>query len=221
MELVELPMREKVTMAQKKAAAKAQSQQKSSGAWVLRSILPARFRDADILSISHGPTAESEAQYAALYTFIISMIVLSGGTLADGRLQRNLARVNINDMNPLSHSMAINGIDKTERLLKRMEKDGYVVKIRDNTGGDEVIDWMVGPRGKVEVGENGVRGMVEGVFGETDDPEELQQRLKRSLAAFDMAAQTADAAADKRAGKQSDRANGAAAGQAADQSDDD
>jgi len=72
-------------------------------------------------------------------------------------------------------------MDKTEKLQKRMEKDGYIVKVRDTTGGDEVVEWIVGPRGKVEVGDQGVRGMVQEVYGDVDDPQELDRRLERSL----------------------------------------
>lgn len=181
MEMVELPVREKVTLAQRKAAARSQSQQKSTGAWVLRTTLPAPYRTADILCPSSAPTAESEAQYTALYSFVVSLIMLSGGTLADGRLERYLSRVNINDANPLSNSVTINGVDKMEKLLKRMEKDGYVYKVRDNSGADEIVEWLVGPRGKLEIGEHGVRGMVQSVFGEQQDSEDFAKRLDRSL----------------------------------------
>lgn len=182
MEMIELPVREKVTLAQRKAAAKSQSQQKSSGAWVLRTTLPAQFRVAELIPPSSAPTAESEAQYAALYTFVISLIMLSGGTLPEQRLERYMARVNINDTDPLANSIAINGVDRMEKLVKRMEKEGYIYKVKDNSGGDEVVEWLVGPRGKLEVGEHGCRGMVKGVFGEQEDQADFDKRLNRSLA---------------------------------------
>lgn len=59
-------------------------------------------------------------------------------------------------------------------------------------GGEEIIEYMVGPRGKVEVGMQGVAGLVREVYGrsadaedmtamERDQMEEFEQRLARSL----------------------------------------
>lgn len=163
------------------AAQKSQNAQKSSGAWVLTSILPGRFRDADILLPPQVPTTEAESQYTALYTFVISLICLSGGSLPDNKLDRYLKRANVDETTPFTNSNAFSALDKTEKLLKRMEKDGYVVKIRDNSSGEETIDWVMGSRGKVEVGDVGVRNMVKTVYGDVDDEAELQRKLERSL----------------------------------------
>lgn len=78
-------------------------------------------------------------------------------------------------------SVMSSGTDKTEKLLKRMEKDGYIIKIRDNSSGEETVEWMVGPRGKAEVGDQGVRGLVKSVYGESGDAADLDRRLERSL----------------------------------------
>jgi hypothetical protein len=66
-------------------------------------------------------------------------------------------------------------------------------------GGEEVIEYMVGPRGKIEVGEKGVAGLVREVYGRPDpdmlngnngntknaedkeEMEEFESRLQRSL----------------------------------------
>lgn len=59
-------------------------------------------------------------------------------------------------------------------------------------GGEEIIEYMVGPRGKIEVGTKGVAGLVREVYGraaetedmtalERDRMEEFEQRLARSL----------------------------------------
>lgn len=73
---------------------------------------------------------------------------------------------------------------KTEHLLKRLEREGYIVKVKEPTGaGDEDIYWTVGPRGKVEVGEDGMRGLTRAVYGELDEAEaeELGRNMERSL----------------------------------------
>lgn len=64
-----------------------------------------------------------------------------------------------------------------------MEREGYVTKVRESTGtGEEDIYWVVGPRGKVEVGEEGVRGLVKAVYG-GEEVQELERRVERSLGA--------------------------------------
>lgn len=180
MEMSELPIRDKVTIAQKRAAAKTQNAQKTSSAWIVTTILPDRFRDPSILPPPQVPTSEAESQYTAVASFIIALIMLSGGTLQDSRLDRYLSRANINEVTPFSNSVSIN-LDKTEKLLKKLEKDGYVVKIKDTSSGEETIEWVVGPRGKIEVGDKGVRGLVKTVYGDVEDEEEFRRRLERSL----------------------------------------
>ncbi|TKA61998.1 hypothetical protein B0A55_10248 [Friedmanniomyces simplex] len=180
MEMVELPEKEKVTVAQKRAAkSQSQSQNKTAQSYTLVSLLPAPFHDPAILSPPSIPTQATEAQYNSLYTLLISLISLSNNELADTKMERYLRRLGLEDHTPIP------GYPKTELLLKRMEKEGYLVKVRESAGGqgEEDVNWMVGPRGKVEVGEQGVRGLVRAVYGEMDGHAEadLERRVVRSL----------------------------------------
>jgi melanoma-associated antigen len=104
---------------------------------------------------------------------IIAFISLFGGDgkLSDARLDQYLRRMNADANMPM---------DKTEVMLQKMIKQGYLVKVKENSGNEEMIDWMVGPRGKVEVGNKGVRGLVEEVYGE-DAPDDLADRINNSL----------------------------------------
>ncbi|CAD0111874.1 unnamed protein product [Aureobasidium uvarum] len=184
MEMTELPQKDKVTLAQRRAAQKSQSTSKTVGSWVLTSVLPERFRQPEILPPPRAPTCELESQYTGLYTFIVSLIYLAGGALPDGKLERYLKRVNVEEAAAQnSVNIMVSGGDKTEKLLKRMEKDGYVIKVRDNSTGEEMVEWMVGPRGRTEIGDSGVRGMVKQVYGDVEDPAELARALERSLGA--------------------------------------
>ncbi|OCK84236.1 MAGE-domain-containing protein [Lepidopterella palustris CBS 459.81] len=171
MEMTELPKAEKVTIQQKRAAQRSENASKSSGAWVLTNVLPARFRDPSILSPPRVPTTEAESAYVGLYTFIVTLISLAGGTLPEAKLDRYLKRTNADQSTP---------VDKTDKLLARMIKEGYIVKVKDNASGEEMVDYMVGPRGKVEVGDNGVTGLVTSVYGE-EGPDDLEKRIERSL----------------------------------------
>lgn len=178
MEMVELPAKEKVTLQQRRAAQKSQSQSKGTTSWILRSILPGEYRNPAIMTPNAAPTVAEESKYVAVYTMLVAIILLNGGSLPDAKMERNLKKLQIDDNTPLSE------YDKTEKLMKRLEKDGYIVRVKESTGtGEDDIYWTVGPRGKVEVGTDGVRGVVTAVFGhpEEEDGEELHQKLTRSL----------------------------------------
>jgi hypothetical protein len=154
------------------AASKA-TQLASSKTYILTSTLPPKYRIPAILPPSIIPDASTEAAYVALYTMIISLISLFGedGRLSDAKLSNYLQRMNAEVNMPM---------DKTEATLQKMIRQGYIVKIKENNNGDEITDWMVGPRGKVEVGNKGVKGLVEEVYGD-DAPDDLAERIRSSL----------------------------------------
>ncbi|KAK4554805.1 hypothetical protein LTR86_007953 [Recurvomyces mirabilis] len=184
MEMVELPAREKITLAQKRAA-KSQSQSKTApAAYILVSILPLAFHDPQILGPPSIPTAEEESKYISIYTVLVSLITLSGGQLPETKLERYLRRLQMEDNTPIT------GYAKTELLLKRLEKEGYITKIKEVVGaGDEDVFWVVGPRGRVEVGDDGVKGLARAVYGQMDEEgeEDLERRMGRSLGLNDRA----------------------------------
>lgn len=115
---------------------------------------------------ARSPSTAVEASYTGLYTFIISIISLSPrGSITESRLKRHLKRLN-------ADNYVLNG-NKTEKVLQRMEREGYVVKVQERNGGDEEeAEYVVGPRGSAEVGERGVAGVVREVYGEKDAEED-------------------------------------------------
>ena len=153
-----------------------QSGGSSSKSYVLISTLPQSYRTPAILTPSRIPTAVDEAAYTGLYTFIVGIISFSqGGMMAEGKLESALARVN-------ADNYFLNG-ERTENILKRMERQGYIIKIRERDGGgEETVDYMVGPRGKAEIGERGVAAMARRVYAKKDaERDELERKLVRSL----------------------------------------
>ena len=177
MELTELPVKEKVTISQKRAAQRSGTQGSStSKAYILTSTLPARYRNANVLRPSQIPSTGAEASYVGLTTFILALIYLSASqTISESRLEKHLRRMN-------ADNYVLAG-EKTEKVLKRMEKENYIIKVRERDGGgEESVEYIIGPRGKVEVGERGVAGLVRGVYGKKDaEADELERRLVRSL----------------------------------------
>ncbi|KAH6992557.1 MAGE family-domain-containing protein [Fusarium venenatum] len=176
MEMRELPVREKVTLQEKRQAMKSNSQPKlGSGSYILTSTLPEAYRSAAILGPSKTPSPDDEATYAGFYTLIITLISLSGGELSEQKLRRHLQRMNA-DQNV--------SMDKTEAILKKMERQGYVIKRVERPplgqDGEHIITWHVGPRGKEEVGLGGVMGMTREIYGESWN-EEMEEKLRASL----------------------------------------
>ncbi|KAM5467983.1 hypothetical protein MauCBS54593_005265 [Microsporum audouinii] len=202
MQMVEQPNKEKVTISQRRAAQRVEKAG-TSKSWIVISTLPSAYRTPAILQPSKAPSSATESSYVAIYTFIISLIMLSGGSLSEGKLYRYLRRVNAETQTPL---------DRTDKLLTRLCKEGYLLKIRDSDTGEEVIEYFVGPRGKIEVGVSGVSGMAREVFGigqegEDEDSKQFEKRLKRSLGIKDgniAEAESAEAEAPRRRGRRDD-----------------
>ncbi|KAI9774382.1 MAG: Altered inheritance of mitochondria protein 18 mitochondrial [Geoglossum simile] len=169
MEMTELPIREKVTISQRRAAQRTEKAATTSKTYVLTSTLPPKYRS--MLPPPQAPTINLESSYIGLYTFLVSVISLSGGSIAEAKLERYLKRTNADQYTP---------VDKTEKLLHRLCKEGYLMRIKESSGGEEVVEYMVGPRGKVEVGSGGVAGLVRGVYGESAT-EDLDARIWRSM----------------------------------------
>jgi melanoma-associated antigen len=71
---------------------------------------------------------------------------------------------------------------ESQALLTRMIKEGYLAKFAETANGEERIEYTVGPRGKVQVGEDGVRSFVQSVW-QADGAEQphLAQALDRTL----------------------------------------
>ncbi|KAF2210892.1 hypothetical protein CERZMDRAFT_113044 [Cercospora zeae-maydis SCOH1-5] len=199
MEMAELPTREKVTLQQRRAAQKkeSQSQAKTTSAWILTSVLPPELRDPAILAPAAAPTSDAEAQYTGIYTTLVSLILLSGGTLPDTKMERYLRKLGIDDRTTLA------GYEKNEQLMRRLEKDGYLYKLKESTGtGEDDTYFVVGPRGRSEVGEDGVRGLARMIMPPQNDEEEedLDKKVMRSLGISDKPAgqtQQAEAASKK------------------------
>jgi hypothetical protein len=141
--------------------------------WVLQNILPEQYRVAG--SIGPGPdppedVADMDAAYVGLYTTIISLIVLSGGQLSESKLDRYLRRMNAEQSTP---------VDTKDKLFARMIKDGYIVRVKDASTGEELVEYVVGPRAKVEVDKQSLASFIRTVYG--DGVEDLEQRIARSL----------------------------------------
>ena len=172
---------------------------------MLQTILPEQYRIPDIIGPSRPLAADSEEinredSYVGLYTMAIALIIISGGIIPEGKLDRALRRMNADQTTPVGTK------DKT---LANMIKDGYIVKIKETPGGgEETIDYIVGPRGKVEVGREGVAQCIRMMFGESEDVEELEKKLQRTLQVADALSDSAPVEATQGASQAAGRKRG-------------
>lgn len=71
--------------------------------------------------------------------------------------------------------------DKTENVLVKLVRQGYLEKAIEKAEGDEdTITWHVGTRGKVEVPPESIAAFVKEVW-KTDIPRDLNKRINKSL----------------------------------------
>lgn len=145
-----------------------------SGSYILCSTLPAAYRNATIIPPSKIPSTDEEATYVAFCVLVVSCIWLNAGELSDQKLRRYLVRLNA-DRNV--------SMEKTDVTLKKMERQGYVIKRVDRPpigqDSEQTVTWHVGTRAKEEIGLDGVIGMVKEVFG--DSTPDLDKKLRASL----------------------------------------
>ncbi|KAF1924036.1 MAGE-domain-containing protein [Didymella exigua CBS 183.55] len=175
MQFAELPRGDKVTARQKRAAAGADSQSRASGMWVLQTTVPAQYRLAPAIGPARradGAEDDAAAAYVGLYTMVIALVTIGGGRLPEGKLDRALRRMNAEQTTP---------VGTKDATLALMVRDGYIVKVREAVGGDETVDYMVGPRGKVEVGAEGFAQLIRAMYGDDGDVGDVEGKIKRTL----------------------------------------
>ncbi|KAJ4410587.1 hypothetical protein N0V82_009209 [Gnomoniopsis sp. IMI 355080] len=178
MEMVELPVKDKLTKEEKRKAAKSQNKTNASGNYVLVSVLPEAYRTAHIMAPSRIVSADDEAAYIGFYTLVISLIRINGGEMSEAMLKRYLTRLNA-ETNTFNDT-------KTEDTLAKLQRQGYLVKnvdkdARQHGEADTATTWYVGPRGKVEVNDESVAGLVREVWGPEGQGAELEKKLQASL----------------------------------------
>ncbi|CAD6445662.1 59e016a9-1f21-4b76-a29c-53b051e7b3a1 [Sclerotinia trifoliorum] len=172
MEMVELPVKENVTVKGRLKEASRKSKATTASSYILTSVLPIEYRSPSIIQPSKVVSQWDEATYIGFYTTIVSVIMLSpDSTMTDSKLTSLLRKLNAETNMPM---------EKTTLILKKMMQQNYVTRTVEKNDGDEIIEWRVGPRGKTEVGTKGVQGLVKEVYGE-NAPEDLDKRLERSL----------------------------------------
>ncbi|KAK8024019.1 mage family protein [Apiospora rasikravindrae] len=174
MEMEELPVKEKRTLKEKqKATARKANGATSSRQYVLVTTVPSQYRTPEIIAPSRAPSSREEGEYAGFYTFLISIISLSGGELSDMKLRRILTRVNASQNLPM---------DKTDNVLVKLVRQGYLDKVveKSDHGEEDTVTWCVGSRGRVEVPPESVAGFIRTVWG-GEKPDDLEKKISRSL----------------------------------------
>jgi melanoma-associated antigen len=190
MEMQELPSREKTSLKDRRVqasqAANATTNKSAANAnksWMLVSVLPTKYKtNSRIVVPSRVPAESTEAGYTAFYTTLIALIYLNNGEIQEQKLMRYLKRINADTNTPWG---------SWEKAEKKLLKEGYLDKRKDTLSGEDQITYLVGARGKVEVGVRGVEGLVRSVYGlgaagdvgqgPKMEEDELIKRINRSL----------------------------------------
>lgn len=179
-------------------------------------MLPDRLRNAAIMDPSAVQSPEAEAAYVGVYTALISIITLSGGELSDPRLRRFLRRLNADNTMPSGATAAFGeavGVDRTDAVLQRLARQGYLVRVPGSVPGDEdSVFWHIGPRSTVEVGPEAVASIIRCVYGGSSD--ELEKRLHVSLDIKDWKDPTVDSGVDMGGGGGGGAGEGSGSGSA-------
>ncbi|RWA08543.1 hypothetical protein EKO27_g6549 [Xylaria grammica] len=155
MEMAELPTRERRTLKDKQKAVKRGASQASASSrqYILISCLPKEYRAQPVIGPSRIPSTADEAAYVAFYTI----------TLPDA-----------------SQRQPELPMDKTDNVLQKLIRQGYLDKIVERVEGDEdSITWCVGPRGRVEVSPQSIAQVVSEVW--RDPPDDFDKKLEKSL----------------------------------------
>jgi len=188
MQLVEQPSKDRslLSLDQKRKAAKSSksssgpASKASTNTWILTTILAPEFRSPKIITPSRAYSSDGEAAYTAFYTMLIAIITLSGGEVRDAKFHQYLTRLNADNtvpsMNPNDRNQPS---ENTEVVLQRLIRQGYLVKQASGEDGEEVT-WYVGPRGKVEVDNEAIAGVVRTVYGDAAG-DQLERQLHNSL----------------------------------------
>ncbi|KAF3937084.1 hypothetical protein ABW19_dt0207197 [Dactylella cylindrospora] len=190
--MVELPAQtEKITLAQQRrqAAAEAQrggqaTEKKKSAekatvkSWHVINILPEKYR----IPIVHAPVLPDDRTVLGIGMIIVAIVYLSSRSLSENTLRRHLRKFGIEDRIPVEGNRETGSM---ENIMGKLIREGYLVKLKDEVvlGQEQTFTYVIGPRGKLEMGREGVHNIVakiyEGVDGEVD--EGLERRINRAI----------------------------------------
>lgn len=144
---------------------------------MLQTILPSQYRIPEILGPSRPLPKEDdinrEDSYVGLYTMVIALITICGGKIKEETLDRHLRRLNANNSTPLG---------TTDKSIRLMADNGYIARVKETQAdGAETLEYIVGPRGKLEVGRDGVTELIRVMYGEEGDLAEVERKIERTL----------------------------------------
>lgn len=178
MEMVELPARDRarhMSLTQQRRQAQTQVSQvakpaaasASTKAWILRSTLPAKYKE-----IANRCFVEHESHYGAVVGLVLVAVVMSDNqTMSESRLEGLFGRL---EWSPETPSGPI--VD----VLQKMHKQGYIERIKDADSTDGDYNLFLGPRGKLETLEN--RAALARLCARLYDDPAMEERIARVIA---------------------------------------
>ncbi|KAI9312485.1 MAGE homology domain-containing protein [Dichotomocladium elegans] len=170
-EMVELGQKEKPAVGSKENTAKAIPTTRS---YILRSILPTRYNDPQVIKRS-----DQEYEMMGILYVILSLIFTNERTMQDATLNEHLDRLNVADSSPL--------FGDREKLLETFVRQNYLhrTKVGDDASGSEIAwEYYWGPRAKAEIKEETIVDFISSFYG-SEPNEALTSNIYKS-AGYDL-----------------------------------
>ncbi|KAK9479067.1 MAGE family-domain-containing protein [Lipomyces japonicus] len=172
MELVKLPERAvpKNGIVQKRKKHQVKKQASANQAYIIRSLLPQQYRDLPVLQ----PVNDNDSIFAGIAMTVCSLILLSGGSMAESSLKKNLRTLGVENRTPV-------GGESTENILKDLVKKEYVERMREDGGtGESIWEYTIGPRAQLVLPKDSIVNFIVNVYG-ANAPERLAQKADAAI----------------------------------------
>ncbi|KAL4402420.1 DNA repair protein [Malassezia pachydermatis] len=181
----------------------------SATAYILRSTLPSNVIQALTMSSSTASSmvdwrqTEDETGSMGLLFVILSLILLSGRQVGEGKLRAYLAQLSLFIDRPLPTAIQTHGArtvddladarrghneqSNLESFLQQMQRYGYLEKVRvaasAETPSAPSFEWRWGARAELEIGEAGVAAFVTDLYqnGAKSENENVASELRRRI----------------------------------------
>ncbi|EWC43445.1 hypothetical protein DRE_07586 [Drechslerella stenobrocha 248] len=191
----------------KSAAAAAAAAKKKDAAgsksWQLVSTLPEAYRIPLLLA----PQLPDDQAVLGLASALVTMVYLSGRSIGENLLRRHLRKFGVEERILVEGNRESGRIDN---ILAKLVREGYLVKLKDDVvvGQEQTFTYVVGPRGKLEVGREGVLSYVSRVYSGVDGDavdDGLERKVNRAIGK--------DEAGERQAGEQEGGGGGGGGGE--------
>ncbi|KAI8370538.1 MAGE family-domain-containing protein [Radiomyces spectabilis] len=170
MEMVELPLREKPSVANNRKELPG-TKLAASRTYILRNVLSMKYNVPELIQYS-----DEEYTNTGILYVILALILVHEQILEDGELKQHLDRLKITDSSPT--------FGDRDRLLDTFVKQGYLHRTKTNEPDPNTVpewEYYWGPRAKAEIPEGNMVEFISSLYGlEGNSLDELKTHIYKS-----------------------------------------